>query len=124
MGKRKSKGLGDSIEKLTEATGIKTAVKLFSEITGVDCGCDERKEKLNQLFPYKEINCLNEADYLYLKHFFAENPQMITPLYQRELKAVYYNVFNQHLSDSSCSSCWRDTISKLRKVYEQYEVVH
>ncbi len=42
MGKRKSQGLGDSIEKLTEATGIKKAVELFSEITGLDCGCDER----------------------------------------------------------------------------------
>jgi hypothetical protein len=124
MGRRKSNGLGDSIETFTEVTGIKSAVKLFSEITGLDCGCDERKEKLNQLFPYKQINCLNENDYLYLKKFFEENTQQITPILQRELKSVYYNIFNVNLQDSSCSSCWRDTIEKLRKVYQEYEIVH
>ena len=43
--------MGDTIEKVTEATGIKIAVK---KIVGDDCGCDERKEKLNKMFPYKE----------------------------------------------------------------------
>ena len=53
----KSKGLGDSIEKLTKTTGIKTLVEnIFADEikTGKkDCGCDKRKEKLNKLFPYK-----------------------------------------------------------------------
>ena len=58
MAKQKSKGLGDSIEKLTEATGIKKVVEMFTEATGVDCKCDERKVKLNNLFPYnRNINC-------------------------------------------------------------------
>jgi hypothetical protein len=43
-----SKGLGDSIEKLTEKTGIKKLVESFVE----DCGCNKRKEKLNKMFPY------------------------------------------------------------------------
>ena len=48
----KSKGLGDSIEKITKATGIKYAV---DKITGEkDCGCSKRKEKLNKKFPYKK----------------------------------------------------------------------
>ena len=42
--------LGDTIEKITEATGIKAVVEKASEITGKDCGCEERKEKLNKLF--------------------------------------------------------------------------
>ena len=47
----KSKGLGDSIEKLTEATGIK---KVVNKITGdKDCGCNKRKEILNKIVPYK-----------------------------------------------------------------------
>ena len=47
----KSKGLGDSIEKLTEATGIK---KIITKAAGdKDCGCNKRKEHLNKLFPYK-----------------------------------------------------------------------
>lgn len=40
---RKSKGLGDSIEKLTKYTGIKPLVKKIAP----NCGCDERKAKLN-----------------------------------------------------------------------------
>ena len=45
----KSKGLGDSIEKFTKATGIK---KIVDSMPG-DCGCGKRKEKLNKVFPYK-----------------------------------------------------------------------
>ncbi len=48
----KSKGLGDSIEKFTKATGIKKVVDKVSETTGKDCGCKKRKKALNKLFPY------------------------------------------------------------------------
>tara|TARA_R100000388_G_scaffold30855_1_gene24153 strand:+ start:318 stop:470 length:153 start_codon:yes stop_codon:yes gene_type:complete len=44
----KSRGLGDSIEKFTRATGIK---KLADMIPG-GCGCDERKQWFNKNFPY------------------------------------------------------------------------
>jgi len=48
-----SKGLGDTIEKITVATGIKQVVDTVSEITKKDCGCKKRKEKLNKIFPYE-----------------------------------------------------------------------
>lgn len=38
--------LGDLIEKFTTYTGIRWLVKL---IFGSDCGCDKRKEKLNDI---------------------------------------------------------------------------
>ena len=58
MENKKSKGLGDSIEKFTTITGIKS----FSQVlvrNGVfgkkkDCGCNKRKEALNKKFPYKK----------------------------------------------------------------------
>ena len=46
----KSKGLGDTIEKITKSTGIKS---LFEKIKG-DCGCEKRKENLNKKFPYND----------------------------------------------------------------------
>lgn len=49
----KSKGLGDTVAKITKATGIKKVVEKISEVTGKDCGCDERQEALNKAFPYK-----------------------------------------------------------------------
>ena len=52
MKKNKSKGLGDSIEKITKATGIKKVVDAISKKTGKDCGCGKRKNNLNRLFPY------------------------------------------------------------------------
>tara|TARA_R110002074_G_scaffold133401_1_gene277085 strand:+ start:330 stop:494 length:165 start_codon:yes stop_codon:yes gene_type:complete len=47
-----SKGLGDSIERLTTITGLKKVIK--SVVGDKDCGCDKRKEYLNKLFPYGE----------------------------------------------------------------------
>ena len=55
--RNKSKGVGDTIEKITIATGIKTFADVLAR-NGVfgkkkDCGCDKRKEALNKAFPYK-----------------------------------------------------------------------
>ena len=41
--------LGDLIELITTYTGIKWIVKKYSKLTGKDCGCNERKEKLNDV---------------------------------------------------------------------------
>ena len=54
MEKNKSKGLGDSIEKITKATGIKKVVDTVAKATGKDCGCGKRKDTLNRMFPYKK----------------------------------------------------------------------
>jgi hypothetical protein len=45
--KKQAEGLGDSIEQILEVTGV---AKLAKWVMGEDCGCDERKEKLNKLF--------------------------------------------------------------------------
>ena len=45
---KKQKGLGDTIETITKATGIKKVVEKISKATGKDCGCDKRKEYLNK----------------------------------------------------------------------------
>ena len=47
-----SKGLGDTIEKITTATGIKRLVDTVSKARKKPCGCNQRKEKLNKAFPY------------------------------------------------------------------------
>ena len=52
MENKKSKGLGDTVAKITKATGIKKVVEKVSKATGKDCGCGKRKDTLNRLFPY------------------------------------------------------------------------
>tara|TARA_R100000353_G_scaffold175787_2_gene147116 strand:- start:37 stop:207 length:171 start_codon:yes stop_codon:yes gene_type:complete len=51
----KSRGLGDTIEKFTTVTGIKSAVTRVVKATGAeDCGCGKRRDTLNRVFPYKK----------------------------------------------------------------------
>tara|TARA_R110002051_G_scaffold54728_2_gene102304 strand:- start:246 stop:425 length:180 start_codon:yes stop_codon:yes gene_type:complete len=50
----KSRGLGDSVERFTKATGIKKVVDTVAKATGKGCGCNKRKDALNRAFPYKK----------------------------------------------------------------------
>jgi hypothetical protein len=50
---RDDKGLGDTIARFTDKTGIAYAVKMASQVLGAkDCGCADRQKKLNELIPY------------------------------------------------------------------------
>ncbi len=52
--KQESKGLGDTIAKVTHAVGLdKVAESVAHAVGKEDCGCNKRREKLNDLFPYK-----------------------------------------------------------------------
>ena len=50
----KTIGLGDSIYKLTKATGIKTVVDKVSNGLNIPCGCEGRRNALNNLVPYNK----------------------------------------------------------------------
>ena len=117
---RKPKGLGDTIEQITKVTGIKKVVEVFSKATGIDCGCDKRKETLNKLFPY--VNCLNETDYNKLTKYLDASQTTLTPDEQKEISDIYFNVFNYRLQISSCASCWKGKLDELRKVYNEYKL--
>jgi hypothetical protein len=45
------RGLGDAVASFTHATGLDHLAKFYSQATGKDCGCEERRQKLNQLVP-------------------------------------------------------------------------
>ena len=121
--KKRSKGLGDTVEKFTEATGIKKVVKW---IAGEDCGCDKRKEKLNQLFKYKSVTpeCLNENEYLFLKEFFKTEKQTIKREEHLQVLNIYNRVFKDNRQLSNCGSCVRDLINETNKLYETYKEEH
>ena len=47
------RGLGDTIERVLDATGIGPAAKrIIRRITGKPCGCAKRRDRLNRLVPY------------------------------------------------------------------------
>lgn len=50
-----SKGLGDTVAKVTNALGIdKLAEEVAQAMGKSDCGCKKRQQRLNELFPYKK----------------------------------------------------------------------
>ena len=113
----KSKGLGDDIEKVMKATGVKSIVHaLFGE----DCGCDERKEWLNKKFPHKNIECLTETEYNYLTEWFKYNRQSISFTERTEIIKIYNRILNKKQKDTTCSSCLVNIISEIRQVYDEY----
>ena len=116
----KRKGLGDTIEKITEVIGIKKVVETFSDVTGIDCRCDERKQKLNALYPnFKIANCLDTHDYDFLKEFYESN-QLLTLTTKYILNAIYLKVFSVNLEIEGCDSCWRDYTSNLKIIFDAY----
>jgi hypothetical protein len=113
-----SKGLGDTVEKVLEATGI---AKVAKWLLGEDCGCDERKAKLNELFPYRKALCLEENEFSYLNEWFSKNTDRVTPIEQVELFKIHSRVFQVRNELTSCPSCVLERINDLRKVYNQYK---
>jgi hypothetical protein len=120
-----SKGLGDDIEKITKATGIKKVVDAFVDATGIDCGCEARKTKLNKLFPKKtQPLCLEEKEYNFLKEFFVDfNGRELRPRYHEDLSRIHSRIF-QHKFYIPCTCNpkeWKRHIDDLKKVYGEYE---
>ena len=52
-----SRGLGDTLAKLARATGAARVAEALASATGRDCGCNRRREALNQRVPYNRCIC-------------------------------------------------------------------
>lgn len=117
--KENSTGLGDVIEKVTKATGIKKLVKF---VAGDDCGCEERKEKLNKIkFSHRVRRCFTEDLYNKWTEFEKrKDKNLITYKQQREiLIPVYAHLFAITLPEKSC--CFEEIIESINKVYNEYQ---
>jgi len=112
-----SNGLGDTVAKITKATGIEKAVKT---LFGDSCGCDERKEKLNELFPANKPLCLEPDEHAYLAEWFSKNTNQIKPTDQRRLLEIYNRVLRYNKKPTNCASCFKSVVRSLRKYYEAY----
>jgi chaperonin GroEL (HSP60 family) len=113
-----SKGLGDTVEKVLEVTGI---AKVAKWLLGEDCGCDERKEKLNKMFRYKKILCLTEQEHERLKLWFDKNTSVVRPSEQKMLFEIHSRIFQVRNELTSCASCVTERVNDLRKVFNEYK---
>ena len=114
----KSEGLGDTVEKVLEVTGV---AKVAKWVLGEDCGCEELKEKLNKLFPYRKPECLLKDEYEYLKEWYSTPRYSLKPTEQKEILKIYNRVFKVNMQPTSCGSCLRDVMNKLDLLYNQYK---
>jgi hypothetical protein len=117
--KKKSKGLGDTIAKVTKATGIEKVAKF---VLGEDCNCDERQEKLNKMFPYAVQRCLTEEEYDYLTLLFKDIAIMgrLRPTQKTQVLTMYNSILGKNHS-GGCGTCWGDIfIPALKKIYNEY----
>jgi hypothetical protein len=119
-GSKKPQGLGDTIEKATKATGVKKVVqKVFK-----DCGCEERKEKLNKLFPYynKEKSCMNEEQIKYYEgfkeKFLTGNHNTIPHEDMQKFIDLYNTIFQTNIK--GCQGCnAKMYYERIEKVYQK-----
>ncbi len=121
--------LGTAVEKVTTVTGIKALVK---HMAGEDCGCDERKDKLNEwsanlqqkingLFN-KQIQVLTTEEYAYLDDFFTNYRGTVRISEQYKLLEINNRVFSQRIQYSTCGSCVISMVNQLKRIYEAYIV--
>lgn len=108
------------MEKITEATGIKSLVKF---IAGEDCGCDERKDKLNKLFPYKQPLCMTEKEYNNWSAFREKDSEVLQKS-ELDLIATLHARLFQHAYTRPCTCApvrWKEFIADINQVYNTYE---
>ena len=95
--KQKSEGLGDTIAKITHATGLDKVADKVAKMAGKDdCGCGRRRKTLNEIFPYtkenepKETPHINAApldeilgDYELIQEITATIPEMGVTIFSK-----------------------------------------
>lgn len=112
-----STGLGDVVETITKATGIKKAVEF---IAGEDCGCSDRKKKWNKIrFAWQPINCFTEDQYNWWTEFKKLNPPSLTTNQVEEIRRIIIHLFARDIGRPSC--CMEQWINKIDQVYEKYQ---
>lgn len=116
--KTKSTGLGDSVEKVFQATGIDKVAKF---VLGEDCGCSERKEALNKLFPYKRAKCLTENEYNYIKKSVDAKKRRFSADEQQSFIKIWERLFNKKIVGCTSCSFHNEVYNDLLRVYKEYE---
>lgn len=118
---KKSKGLGDTVAKVTKVTGIEKAVKA---VLGEDCGgCNKRREALNRLFPYKSDKQLTAHDVERWEYFKSNfDNKLLQPADQDLIIELINKLGYSFTSCKTCSSAvWKRHIESIDKYVKNVE---
>lgn len=108
------KGLGDLVERITKLTGLKKV----ADALPFDCGCEERKQKLNAAFPFTK-NVRMNADQK--KKFERYQPMLNQNMPRATMELVvnlYNEVFNAKQKVCNCGGKMAKIVEDLAIVYE------
>ena len=83
---------------------------------GEDCGCEQRKEKLNKLFPYARTMSDDEIS-IYESLKPSINTGKLKGNQASTIVKIYNKIFGTNKQVSSCSPCVKSIIDQLEKVY-------
>lgn len=117
-------GLGDVVEKVTKATGIKKLVKF---VAGEDCGCSERKERLNKKVKlrFNVTGCFTEETYnnwIEFRDKSKKGDSWVNVTISDQLN-VMFPIFEQLFNRSfnkPLSCCADQYLNEIDRVFEQY----
>ena len=117
---KQSKGFGDTSEKITTATGIKA---LVDWVTEEDCGCSERRDALNKLFPYKKPKWFTEQEYKWLTEWFSRKRNSISVDAQKRMFEIHNRILDENERiTGGCTPCKFNRIqAKVKQVYDKYQ---
>ena len=111
------KGLGDTIDRITELTGIKKLIKSVFK----DCGCESRRKLLNKWVKYKTVMELTEKEYIYLHNWFEREGNKKKPVFnendRKELFRIRNRIFKSKKPVSNCTGCLRDLNRELKSIF-------
>ena len=119
MSEKKSKGLGDKIAEVTKATGIDKLVHAVVE----DCGCDERRAKLNAMFPGRNVE-MSAQDVTAFEELLPaiedskKSGARLSRAQWRDIYGIFNRTFNANESPCNCTGKNKRMVEKLQRAYE------
>lgn len=115
---KQPKGLGDKVEAITKATGIKAFVEFLNG--GEPCsGCEKRKAALNKLRFRKQPKPLTEKEITFAERI--EGRTQLSASEVLELFQTHARIFNyKYQVPGNCASCVKTKYNDLQQLLKTY----
>ena len=119
--------LGDKLEYIiniiTFGKGKAIATWIANKLGYDDCGCDERRDALNKLFPYKKPKWFTEEEYNYLTEWFSKRRNTVTAEEQKKMFEIHNRILDENEKIAGgCTPCKFNRLqSKVKQVYDKYQ---
>ena len=112
-----SDGIGNVVSSVLKATGVN---KVVNFIAGEDCGCDERRKKLNALLKTPTL-CLTEDEYNALAEILIMKPNEIGQGGILKMRQTYARIKGIYIGDlGTCGGCMRTLYKNLQVIFSTY----